>query len=430
MPGRLKRVLTFREVVIFGIGIIIGAGIYSIIGKAAAAAGSGVWVSVLIAGIITGFTALSFAEMTGMYPKTSSYFRLFKDTSKKIGRAWGFIVEWFLVLAAIFSIATIALAFGGYLSSFFNISILVAAISIIIFAGIITFLGIKESVITTVLFTFVEVTGLIIVIILGLLFAKPNVRILFGFDLNYNIFYAASLIFFAFTGFELIPPQSEETIAPKKLIPKAIIGSILISTVIYMLVAIATVSMFDVELLGASTAPLVDAVISNFGSNAALLVWFSAIIATSSTILGIIIASSRLMYGLGKEKLFPSFFSKVTKRFKTPFVAIAMICSVGIIGIVLIQDLTTTAEIANLLTLLTFYSVNISIVALRWLRPNIRREFKVPLTIKNTPVPSLIGAILCVLIILQFPMNILINGLFITLIGIAFYLLTREKYII
>lgn len=430
MPEKLKRVLTFKEVLIFGIGIIIGAGIYSIIGKAAGAAGSGIWLSVLLAGIITGFTGLSFAEMTSIYPKTSGYFRIFKDTLETFGRAWGFMVEWFLVLAAIFSVATIALAFGGYFASFFNISIVVAAISIIILTGIITFLGIKESVITTILFTFVEVTGLIIVVVLGLFFIKLEVRVLLDFNLDYNIFYAASLIFFAFTGFELIPAQSEETVMPKKLIPKAIIGSILISTLIYTLVVIATVNMFDVKLLGTSSAPLVDAVISNFGSKVALMIWFSAIIATSSTVLGIIIASSRLMYGLGKERLFPSFFSKITKRFRTPFVAIVMICSVGIVGTALIQDLGTTAEIANLLTLLTFYSINVSIVVLRWFKPKMHREFKVPLTVKNIPLPSLLGSILCFLIILQFPMNILINGLFIGLIGLAFYLLTREKYIL
>jgi len=196
MPEKLKRVLTLKEVIIFGVGIIIGAGIYSIIGKTAEVAGFGIWISVLIAGIITLFTGLSFAEMTSLYPKTSSYFKLLSHAFGRFeGKIWGFIIEWFLVLASIFSIAAVSIAFGGYFSSFFNVQPILAALGIILFSSLVSYFGIKESVITTIMFTLIEVLGLIIIIVLGILLAKPSSEFLISFRLDYNIFYAATLIF-------------------------------------------------------------------------------------------------------------------------------------------------------------------------------------------------------------------------------------------
>ncbi|MEM7825777.1 MAG: amino acid transporter, partial [Candidatus Aenigmatarchaeota archaeon] len=119
MPEVLKRALTFKDIVILGVAIIIGAGIYSIIGKAVGIAGYSVWVSVVFAGIVTCFTGLSFAEMTSIYPKTYGYFKLIRTALESMGgKVWGFVVQWILILACIFSIATISLAFGGYFSTF------------------------------------------------------------------------------------------------------------------------------------------------------------------------------------------------------------------------------------------------------------------------------------------------------------------------
>lgn len=427
MPERLKRVLTFRDILIFGIGITIGAGIYGMIGKAASVAGYGVWVSVLIAGVITIFTGLSFAEMTSMFPKTSGYFRLIKNSLESLGgKPWGFLVEWCMIFATIFSITTIAIAFGGYFSSFFSTDIILAAVVLIAIISIVTMVGIKESVNLTMLFTFVEVTGLFVVIVLGLLFVKPNTRVFFNFELGPSVFYAATLMFFAYTGFELIPAQSEETIKPKKMIPKAIIITITVSMIIYTLVALATVNLFDVSLLGSSSAPLFDAVANRFNPDVAMFIGLSAIIATSSTCLGVMVTSSRLLYGLGKERLFPKFFAKLLKRFKTPYLAIIFVGVIAILSALLIRDLETTAELANFLTLLTFYLVNISIIMLRWFKPRIQREFKVPLTVRNTPIPALLGAALCLTMIIQFPILIILNGAFIVAIGLIFYWLTRE----
>jgi len=429
MPETLKRALSFKDIVILGVAIIIGAGIYSIIGKAAGIAGHSVWVSVVFAGIVTCFTGLSFAEMTGIYPKTYGYFKLIKTALESMGgKVWGFVVEWILVLACIFSIATISIAFGGYFSAFVSVDKTLAAILIIIFSAFVSYIGVKESVGITMIFSLVEILGLIAVIILGIFFLKPNIQVLLKVSFDYNVFYAASLIFFAFTGFELIPAQAEETEKAEKFIPKAIVTSILICTLIYTLVSIAVINLIEPNLLASSEAPLVDAISNKFGSNFGWFLWVCAIISIISTVLGVVITSSRLVYGLGKERLFPKFFSKVSKRFKTPSFAIIMVAFISAFSAFLIKDLKTVAEIANFLTILTFYLVNISVIVLRWIKPKIPRSFKVPINVKNTPLPSLIASIFCMFLLFHFPFIIIFNGAFVVAIGIIFYFLTREKY--
>ncbi|MFH8132064.1 MAG: APC family permease, partial [Candidatus Aenigmatarchaeota archaeon] len=371
----------------------------------------------------------SFAEMTSIYPKTYGYFKLIKTALESMGgKVWGFVVQWILVLACIFAIATISLAFAGYFSSFIYVDKALAAVLIILFSAFVSYVGVKESVSLTIIFSTAEILGLIVVIVLGVFFLKPDAQVLLKISFDYNVIYAASLIFFAFTGFELIPAQAEETQQAEKFVPKAIVASILICTLIYCLVSIAVTNLLEPNMLELSQAPLVDAVSAKFGSNFGWFLWICAIISIVTTVLGVTITSSRLVYGLAKEKLFPIFLSKVSKRFKTPSLAIFTIAFLSAITTFLIKDLKTTAEIANFLTILTFYLVNISVIVLRWTKPRIPRGFKVPLNFKNTPIPSLIASIFCMFLLFHFPFVIIFNAVFIIGLGIVFYFLTREKF--
>lgn len=428
--SKLRRILTLYDLMFFGIGVIIGAGIYSIIGKAAGLAGYGLWLSVFLAGVVTILTGLSFAEMSSIYPKTSGYYRLLKNAFSFLkGRVWGFCVEWLLVLASIFAIATVSIAFAGYFTSFFKFDVIIVSISIVLLAGIITSLGIRGSISTVILFTFVEIIGLFIVIISGLLFTKPNLENFVNFTIGPNIFLAAALIFFAYTGFELIPTEAEESRAPRKYIPKSIILAVSISMIIYMLVAMAVTNVMDPATLGESNAPLVDVIKVSFGDGMSWFIWVSAIAATSSTVLGLTIATSRLIYGLGRERLLPVIFSKIHRRFRTPHVSISAVSLLSILTVLLVRDLTIAAEIANIMTLVTFLLINVSIVVLRFYRPDIPRSFKVPLAVKNIPIVSVLATLLCGFMIAQFPIQIMVYGLGFFIAGVVFYFLFKKHFI-
>src|SRR3989344_1138575 len=133
MRERLRRTLSIFEIIFFSVSIIVGAGIYSLIGKAAGYAGNGVWISVVLAGAITILTGLSFAEMSSMFPKTTGYYMLLREAFREFeGKVWGFVVEWMIIVASVFAIATISIAFSEYLSSVFQIDTVLVSILLIL----------------------------------------------------------------------------------------------------------------------------------------------------------------------------------------------------------------------------------------------------------------------------------------------------------
>jgi len=417
--SKLKRVLTLSDLVVFGVGLIVGAGIYSIIGIAAG-----------IAGYVTILTGLSFAEMAGIYSEDDSYYRLLRSAFSFFeGKVFGFCVEWLLVLASIFAIATVSMAFAGYFTSFFPSNVSFVTIILITLTAVISLAGIKTSMSTVKLFTIVELVGLFIVIVGGFLFTEFNAKNFTNFTLDRNIFLAAALIFFAYTGFEFIPSEAEEAKHPRRFVPEAIVIAILISMILYVLIALSVTNIMDPADLGKSAAPLVDVAKLSVGGMAPLFLWISAIAATYSTVLGLTIAASRMIYGLGNEKLLPAFFAKVHRKFNTPHVAISVVGLLSVLVVLLVKELSTAAEVANLTTLVTFVLINASVVILRFHRPNIPRSFKVPLTIKNIPLPSVAATILCIFMINQYPQQIVIYGLEFFAAGMVFYFVFKKHLI-
>ena len=418
------------EIVFFSVSIIVGAGIYSLIGKAAGSAGNGVWLSVVLAGIITILTGISFAEMSSMFPQTTGYYMLLREAFREFeGKVWGFTVEWMMIAASIFAMATISIAFGEYLSSVFSLDTTLVSILLIIVTGFISYIGIKESVKIALLMSLVEIIGLVVVIILGVFFTKTDVTKFTDFSSFRGVFIGASLIFFAYTGFELIPAETEETKSSRKVVPKAIVASILISMVIYVLVSVSIMNMADPKTLGDSHAPLSDILKGRFGSNVVTLVWISALFATSSTVLGVMITSSRLIYGLARAKMLPSSLSSIEHRYKTPYIAILISVIMSSSIVFILKDLTTAAELANLMNLVTFMLVNVSIVILRFYRPRIERDFKVPFSIGNVPILPIIATILIGFIIYQFTPKVWLYGAAIIIVGTFIYGLVRKHII-
>jgi basic amino acid/polyamine antiporter, APA family len=421
--SKLRQVLTLYDLIIFGVGIIVGAGIYSLIGEAAGIAGHGVWLSVLISGVVSLLTGLSFAEMAGIYPSTHGYYQLLKNSLKIFGgKLWGFVVQWMLIFASIFAIVTIAIAFGGYMQAILpTFDIITISLVLIAVSAVITFIGIRESSLTVTVMALFELFGLFIVIVAGFFYATPDYSNLLQFEFGPNIFLAAALIFFAYTGFELLPAQSEEAKSPRKYLPKAIIIAIVTSTIIYVLVSVAISNMINPKDLANSSSPLTDVISNTLSPTMSSIVLLAALAATSSGVLGILVASSRLLYGLGKERLVPEKFSKIFPRLRTPYVAIIGISVASMLFVLLIGSLTKVALLANLMTLLTFLLINISIIVLRVRDPKLHRSFKVPFAVRNVPIPALVAAVSILLMITQFSLEILTWGAEIIIASIVFY---------
>ena len=226
---KLSRELNLWQVTVAGVGIILGAGIYALIGVAAAGAGNAIWLAFLISAIVAAFSGLSYAELTSMFKGDAAEYDYIK---KAFNKKLAFFVSMMILAAGMVSAATVSLGFAGYFIKIVGISTIVAALGLIVLMTLINFTGIKESAWFNTVSTFIEFGGLILVIYLGVknwgtvnLMEMPT-----GLP---GVFSTAALVFFAYMGFESIIKLREETKNPEKNIPLALIYSIIITSIVY-----------------------------------------------------------------------------------------------------------------------------------------------------------------------------------------------------
>lgn len=401
MP-KLKRELGLFRVVLAGVGVILGAGIYALIGVAAGQAGNATWLAFLISALIALFTGLSYAELSSMFKgDAGEYSYLTKAFNSKVGWFVGVSV----ILAGVITCATVALGFAGYLTSLVPIPFLLAGFVVLLLMGTINIIGIKESSWFNVVATFVEFSGLVLIIIFGIkhIGSVNYLEMPFG---GFGVFSAAALVFFAFLGFENIIKLAEETKNPQKTIPQAILISIALTSVLYVLVAISAVSVVGWDSLAQSAAPLALVAQTALGTLSGVVLAIIALFSTSNTILISILTASRQMYGMAKEKSLPKSFAKVNAHTNTPLFAILIVILVSMI-LTLIGDIELIASITNLFLFITFGSVNLSLIVLRYKMPKAKRYFTCPGRIGKVPLIPLLGFLSSIVMIVFIAVNLL-----------------------
>ena len=429
---KLKRELSLFETSIYGIGIILGAGIYALIGEAAGIAGNSLWLSFLIGAIISSFTGLSYAELSTMYPKSAAeYYYLQKATGS---RFLAFLLGWLIVCAGIFSVSTVSLGFARYfvdlLKNFIFISNenflqILTAILLISSLSFLNFLGIKKSAEFNIVFTLVEAFGLIFIILISIPFLGKVNYLEMPNGLQ-GIISASILVFFAYIGFEDIANIAEEIKNPRKNLPLAFILAISFTCLLYILVSISVVSLANWKELSLSDAPLAFAASKILGTNAYFLLSIIALFATANTVLVLLIVTSRMIYGMAKEKTLPEILSLVHKEKRTPWVAILISCLFSIL-FVLPREIVLTANLTSLVTFITFASVNLSLIILRFKAPNVKRVFKLPLNIGNFPLLAFFGLILNLGMIVNTKANLLLFSFVIVFTGLMIYAIFKRK---
>ncbi|NYZ60445.1 amino acid permease [Candidatus Micrarchaeota archaeon] len=419
--AKLKRELGLLSTTIFGIAVIVGAGIYSLIGVATAMAGPGVWLSFIIAALVAALTALSFAELSSMFTGAgSSYLYVFKGMRSRL---FGFITGWLILFETVVGVAAISMAFGGYFASLIPIPIMAAALGIILLLSIVNLIGIKESASLNNILFVMELGGLIFIIIAGLLFGQANPNF-FDFQIV-PVLSGAALVFFAMLGFEMIASESEEAKDASHTIPYAILLSIGICAVLYAMFAVASLMLVGPEILGVSTAPVKDIVFPILGEYS-FIFSIIALASTASTILICLITASRLSYGMAKEKTLPHFLSAVNSKFRTPHLAVIAALLVSI-AFLLIADMVIIAEVTNFAALAAFFFINISAIMLRIREPGAKRHFRMPFAIANIPVPAVLGAITSLFLIAFLSKEAMMYGSGLVVLGAAVHLLMPKK---
>jgi APA family basic amino acid/polyamine antiporter len=377
----LRRSLGLFEATVGGIGIILGAGIYVLVGEVAGEAGNAVWISFALASIVAAAVGLSYAEMASMFPRAGADYEY---TQRALGFRPAFVVGWLIVVGNLVAAAAVALGFGSYMTTFIDFNATPVAIVALGVATLIAFSGVRESVRLAIVLTAIEVVGLIIVIVVGL----PHIGDVDLLDTQAGtagVFSGMSLVFFAYIGFEQIATLSEETRDSRTAIPRAILLSLGVTTLLYVLVAVCAISVLGWEALSASDAPLADVVADEFGGRASDVVAVIALFSTANTVLLLLVAASRLIYGMASGGSLPRFLAWVHPGRQTPARAIAL-CLLVSAGFALTGDLSLVAGATNFAVFIGFAAVNLSLIVLRYTRPDLPRPFRVPGSIGRLPI--------------------------------------------
>ncbi|MFY9308070.1 MAG: amino acid permease [Bacteroidia bacterium] len=393
--ANLKRTLGLWECIFFGVGSILGAGIYTLIGKVAGMAGNLTWLAFLIASVIALLTAFSYAELSAAFPDAGGEYTYIKEAfGKKSGITMGIIVA----MTSIISGSTVAFGFAGYFKELININLLAASFAVIALMFIVNVIGIKQSSGINIILTIIEISGLFFVIYC----AFPTIG-----NVNYlelppaginGLLMAAALAFFANTGFEKIVKLAEETKEPEKNIPRALFVSSIVVIVMYTVVAICAISAVSYEELGQSESPLATIINSKFGKTAAIVIAVIALFSTSNTILSSMIGSSRVLLDMAKETKFLKSFSQVSPKHKTPKKALILIV-VLMSAFVFIGNIETIATITTLFVFTTFIIINVAVIKLRVTAKNIARPYRIPGNINNIPVLCILSVVMTLVLL-------------------------------
>ena len=407
----LKREIGLFDATALGIGAIIGSGIFIVTGIVAGVAGPAMVFSILIAGVIAVFSAMSVAELGAWLPEEGGTYAY---AQKLISPFAGFIAGWIWIFSNIFVGAAVSLGFAHYFSTLFpSVPVKVIAVIICLVFLIINYLGLRGSVLFNNLLVITKILILLFFIAFGLGFLRPGTFTPLAPEGPVGVLSGAALIFFAYTGFARVTIMAEEVKDPEKTIPRSIYLALGISTVIYLLVSIVAVGLAGAPALAHSGSPLADAIGITGSAGAVAVIALGAMIATASVLLTTIMGISRIVFSMARSNDLPDIFGRIHPRFSTPHYSI-VITGACMIAALLLGDLTLVVSVSTFAMLLYYLIANIA--ALR-----LPREHR----LYPTVVPVL-GALSCLgLIVFLSPSSWLI-GCIGLVIGAVWFLSRRR----
>ena len=448
---RLSKRLSAWDLMGFGIGIVIGTGIFTLTGvQAKNNAGPAIVISFAIAGVVSVLAAICYAELAAAVPTAGSSYTYAYTT---IGEIFAWIIAWDLILEFALGAAVVSRGWSGYLQDALSLptsvfgeesTVNLGAIAIALVLGVVAMIGIRESKWVTNALVVIKVSVCVFVVVVGIFFVKaanlapfvpdskpvPESEALsglqqplwqwisgadptaFGFT---GVFVAAAVVFFAYSGFEAVANLGEETKDPAKDMPRGLLGTLAICTVLYILVCFVITGM--VKYTGLSEgAPISDAFDQVGMGWASILIAVAAIAGLSSVILVDIVAMGRIGFALCRDGLLPAWIGEVHEKWETPYRV-----TIGTTAVVMLLagfvPLDALAEMVSIGTLFAFFVVSIAVIVLRRTRPKMKRPFRVP----QVPILPILSAVLCVGLMTNLALETWLRFLVWLVLGLAIY---------
>ena len=423
---QLKRSLSALDLTVFGVGVIIGTGIFVLTGKAAAVqAGPAVAFSFVFAAIACGLAALCYAEFASAVPVAGSAYTFSYAT---LGELIAWIIGWDLILELALGAATVAVGWSQYLAivlEYAHITVpswlygdhhnLLAAGIVLLLTGVIC-VGVKVTSRINLVIVTIKVFVVLFVIIAGLFYVKaanyspfvppsgshgapgytaaPSMLQDLGFAPGSfgvsGIFTAAALVFFAFIGFDIVATAAEETKRPQRDLPIGIIASLAICTALYVAVSLVVTGMVKYNQMKID-APLAEAFNSVGKHSFAVLISIGALAGLTTVMIILLMGQSRVFFAMSRDGLLPRAFSVVHPRFRTPY-RTSIATGIVVAAIAALIPLSELAELVNIGTLFAFILVAISVIILRHTRPDLPRAFRCP-GVPYLPILSVLASL-------------------------------------
>ncbi len=450
---RLKKNLSGLDLAVFGVGVIIGTGIFVLTGEVAkTTAGPAVAISFVIAGVVCGLAAVCYAEFASTVPVAGSAYTFSYAT---LGELLAWIIGWDLVLELALGAATVAVGWSGYLNQLLGdlgiplptsiagetATVNIPAIVIVALMTAVLVLGIKLSSRVTSVIVAIKVAIVLLIIVLGLFYLTadnytpfvppaepaaegesgwraPLIQLLgfsqgtFGWG---GVIAGASIVFFAFIGFDIVATAAEETKDPRKDLPRGIIGSLVICTLLYVAVSLVVVGMQPYTELS-TEAPLAEAFSSVGLSFVSSLISVGALAGLTSVVMILMLGQSRVLFAMSRDHLLPPALAAVHPRYGTPY---RITIGTGVVVALLagFLPLSTLAELVNIGTLFAFVLVSLAVIVLRRTRPDLHRAFRVPLV----PFLPIVSALACLYLMLNLPADTWVRFAIWMLLGFVVY---------
>jgi APA family basic amino acid/polyamine antiporter len=381
----LIRALSLSALIIYGLGDILGAGIYALIGKIAGYADAWTWLSFAIAMSIVSLTGLSYSELGSRFPRSGGVSVYIQEAFSHKGLS--IIVGVLLLGATLFSMSTLSRAFAGFMKTVgFNFPNWVSILLFFTILLLINLRGIKQSSMANIVSTSVELSGLFIVLICGFLYLiKPHVQPIVTSANNMpslaNLFRGAALAFFAFTGFEDLANVAEEIKQPEKNLPRALLSSLGIAGLLYLSVSWMATAIIPGSQLSQSHSPLQDVINQAAPSLPSYFFTIIAMFAVFNTTLLNYITASRLLYGMSEARLLPRFLQAIHKKYHTPYIAIIIVFPV-LLALALTGDLAGLANYTSTLVLMVFSFSSLALIKIKLKEKDnekVKSIFRIPL---------------------------------------------------
>ncbi|MDB2657485.1 amino acid permease [Crocinitomicaceae bacterium] len=362
----MKKSLSTTHILLYGVGTMLGAGIYVLVGKVAGYAGSLAPLSFLIAGVLAGLTAYSYSLLAPRFPKSGGEIEYVRAATRS--KRLASLVGWGVIFTGFISAAAIAKGFVGYLDVFIEFPDWMVIIAITFLLSAIAIWGIGQSMVVIGVITLIEVGGLIFIISASgvspseigdrfseLFISSPDHDIL-------AVFQGAFLAFYAFVGFEDLANVAEEAKNPKKSMPVALLGGLCIALALYILVAVLAVVALPLDVLSSTDAPMAE-ILAHKGESYIYFITLISLIAVINGVLAQIIMGSRVLFGMARHGSAPSFLNKVHQKYQTP-VSATVLMAIIIVILAIAVPITNLANATSYVIISVFVLVNFSQVIL------------------------------------------------------------------